>query len=649
MLAISIFIISGVLLYKLLDINNYYLLIVLTLLLGGFSLYVIPNKKQGFSRHRFKTKRGKMLLADQILSQSKDAIITTDFDLNITSWNKGAEYLYGFTETEITGKQILNIIPSNYSQDQLKDIWKELKQKGSWKNVVIQQTKRKETITVLLSISVLKNNHDKITGFIGVCSDITNQIRAEERAEQFSYMIESSNDAMILFDENLIISYWNKGAERLYGYSKEESLNRIFGEFLAKQYTSVLLKETLKKITKRGYWKTEDIHYHKNGHPINVFVSFTPYITNEKNRIYIAVITDITEQKNAEQKLINYNQTLEKEVEEKTAQMREIFDRVDWGFIALDKSGNILFINPKASEIIKQKPSDVLNKNTWMVFDIKEQSAFYQTYLKAVYSQKTEYAEYFSDLLKRWMAAYIFPSKTGVSIYFRDITERKKMQDEIIRINNELRHLTEYQDKAIEEERKRVAGELHDELGQLITSIKLDADWLNRTITEERTEEKQKLKDIIELTSITAKKVRTIAQSLRPSILDDMGLIPAIEWQLVEFKKRSGIDVKFENSIGDMAFPEKISINLFRVLQESLTNIIRHSGATQVHCSIVINNSSLIMSISDNGKGFNKDDKKNTFGLLGMRERIKSIGGKFILKTALGEGTLETFVIPLTP
>ncbi|MBA4196545.1 MAG: hypothetical protein C0459_03225 [Chitinophaga sp.] len=227
-------------------------------------------------------------------------------------------------------------------------------------------------------------------------------------------------------------------------------------------------------------------------------------------------------------------------------------------------------------------------------------------------------------------------------------TERKKMQEDMININAQLRTLSAHQEKIREEERKRVAGELHDELGQLITSIKIDAEWLNKKIGDEEIELKKKTQDIIQLSSETAKKVRHLAQALRPSILDDMGLIPALEWQFHDFKSRTGIEAEFYHSVDGIKLSEEISTHVFRIVQESLTNIIRHSKAKKVICDMTIHNGKLYLFIKDNGVGFNISEKKNTFGLLGIKERIKMVGGTFTINSDLGQGTESSLEIPIS-
>jgi signal transduction histidine kinase len=143
--------------------------------------------------------------------------------------------------------------------------------------------------------------------------------------------------------------------------------------------------------------------------------------------------------------------------------------------------------------------------------------------------------------------------------------------------------------------------------------------------------------------------VRRLATQLRPSILDDLGVVAAMEWQSEEFKKRSEIDTEFKSSISDVQIPAELATGLFRIYQESLTNILRHSNATKVSASLTIQNEQLIFTIQDNGVGFNTGEIniKKTHGLLGMNERTKIMGGIYTISSSPGKGTSVIISVPI--
>ncbi len=223
---------------------------------------------------------------------------------------------------------------------------------------------------------------------------------------------------------------------------------------------------------------------------------------------------------------------------------------------------------------------------------------------------------------------------------------------QVITENNELlRELTFHLQNIREEERASMAREVHDELGQQITCIKMDVSWLLKRIKTDDPQEQEKMKAIPELLDHTSTTVRKIATELRPSILDDFGLIDALEWQGREFEKRSGISVQFSSAVSETTtLGQSINTAIFRIYQESLTNVARHAAATSVAVNISLQDGDkLLLTITDNGKGFDVTGigHKKTLGLLGMKERTTMIGGKYEITSNPGTGTTITVTAPI--
>ncbi|MGE5107875.1 MAG: sensor histidine kinase, partial [Sphingobacteriales bacterium] len=191
--------------------------------------------------------------------------------------------------------------------------------------------------------------------------------------------------------------------------------------------------------------------------------------------------------------------------------------------------------------------------------------------------------------------------------------------------------------------------DIHDELGQQLTVLKMDISWLNKKLTTNDPIIKQKTKELEEMADDTIKTVRRISSELRPSLLDNLGLVAALEWQSREFEKRTGIKTRFAAEAPFIKLPDKIATGLFRIFQESLTNVARHAQATSIHLSLKIENNKILMNINDNGKGFIPGNIKNneTLGILGMRERALILGGKYIIQSEPGEGTMVKVIIPI--
>lgn len=231
---------------------------------------------------------------------------------------------------------------------------------------------------------------------------------------------------------------------------------------------------------------------------------------------------------------------------------------------------------------------------------------------------------------------------------FIDITEKKQAEEELKRANEELHHLSSHLENVREEERINIAREIHDELGQQLTGLKMDIHWLNKRLSDQEIVVRTRLTDALELVNETIVSVNKISSNLRPSILDDLGLIAAIEWQSGEVYKRSQIHVNFVSAIQEVEIPESIKTGMFRIYQEALTNAVRHSNATEINSSLHFEENCITLEVKDNGHGFNKESlHKKTFGLLGIKERTYAMRGKYELKSEPGQGTTIWICVPL--
>ncbi|HLA28981.1 MAG TPA: PAS domain-containing sensor histidine kinase [Syntrophales bacterium] len=235
---------------------------------------------------------------------------------------------------------------------------------------------------------------------------------------------------------------------------------------------------------------------------------------------------------------------------------------------------------------------------------------------------------------------------------WHDITERKRAEEKIKASGEQLRALAGRLQAVREEERTRIAREIHDELGGALTGLKIDFSLLTRAalkIENEtvRTSLLAGMEPMIKVIDATTNTVRRIAMELRPGILDDLGLVAALEWQLKDFEKRNCIRCEFFPPVEDISLDDDLSTALFRIFQEALTNVARHSGATEVRISLREDADSSVLEVEDNGKGIEKEKtmSKKSLGILGMRERALMFGGRFTVTGTSGRGTKVTVEI----
>jgi signal transduction histidine kinase len=201
----------------------------------------------------------------------------------------------------------------------------------------------------------------------------------------------------------------------------------------------------------------------------------------------------------------------------------------------------------------------------------------------------------------------------------------------------------------LEDERTNLSREVHDVLGQQITALKMDMSWLNKKIVGQEENVKERFESMIAMTDEMVKTVREISTRLRPGILDDLGLVAALEWQSTEFEKQTGIKCHFTANGILPELMKSSATGIFRIYQETLTNVARHSAATKVDTSILCNATSLRLDISDNGKGLNtiEMNSKKTLGIIGMKERAAMMNGNLTIESPKKGGTVVSLSVAL--
>lgn len=229
--------------------------------------------------------------------------------------------------------------------------------------------------------------------------------------------------------------------------------------------------------------------------------------------------------------------------------------------------------------------------------------------------------------------------------------ERQRAEDKLRRSLDQLRALTTYLQYVREEERTRIAREVHDELGQALTGLKLDMSWLASRLQKTTPALTDKARTMTAHIDETIQTVRRIATELRPGILDSLGLVAAIEWQANEFQTRTGVPCTVTSTVADTPSEHDFTTVFFRIFQETLTNIMRHAKATRVDVLLKQENGQLVLVVQDNGRGISEDEIAGTrsLGLVGMRERAMLIGGEVSLHGRPGKGTTVTLRVPLPP
>ena len=622
--------------------------------------YPAPEGLAVFATEITERKRAEEALSNlaSIAEQSNDAIIGKSLEGIVTSWNKGAERIYGYAAEEIIGRPVSLLIPPD-QPDELAQILERISRGEGLHYETVRMRKDGQQIHVSLSVSPIKNATGKIIGASTIARNITERKRAEEalRDAERKYRDIYENAVEGIFQIKPVGGYFsaNRALARMLGFNSPEELIRERADPAKVRYVDRGRHEEYVRLLN----KEDAVHnfeyedYRKDGSTIWLSDNVHAVRDNEGTLLYYEGTTqDVTARRLAEQAL--------RESEER---YRELFENAQDAIYVHDLSGRYTSVNRAAEKLVGYSRAEILGKSSTHFFppeqldNIREQLCS-----KLVEQGETSYESELITKDGRRVAIevnshLIFENGVAVAVQgsARDITERKAAERRLKASREQLRALSARLQSAREQEGTRIAREIHDELGSALTSLKWDLEEIDKllsTTLEVSTLAKirEKLHAPLKLTDLAITAVQRIASELRPSVLDDLGLAPAIEWQAQQFQARTGIVCVCDFSMEEVVLTGEQSTAVFRVLQEALTNVLRHAQATRVDIRIKKEDNYFLLSISDNGKGITESEKaeQQSLGILGMRERAHLIGGEIDIKGVAGKGTVVIVRVPIS-
>ncbi|MDE3236054.1 MAG: PAS domain S-box protein [Bacteroidota bacterium] len=467
----------------------------------------------------------------------------------------------------------------------------------------------------------------------------------EQLVRKLSRAVEQSASSIVITNLDGNIEYVNPAFSQLTGYSKEEALGNN-PRILKTGYTSPDSYKNMWELLSHGnVWHGVFCNKKKNGEIYWESATISP-ITDECGKVtnYVAIKENITEMKR-----------LEEELKQQNAKLNTIYKSTPAFICEVDQEGLILSLNRRGLGLPVE---GLLGVNITKIFSESYHTQALEI-LEDVFQHKATrqlqhvpcFYEGETIVLSMVIAPIIQNDKvTAALITGIDTSELERKEKELRQSAYALRSFADHLQQIREEERAGIAKEIHDELGQSLTLLKLDAAWVKKNFDSDREFAFEKLNALIKNIEDTIQTSRNIYNKLNPQMLDTMGLEHSIKWHVANFSKLTGIGVVVDGSIQEDAMPKKMKLGIFRVLQESLTNVLRYAKAKEVHVSLGQDDKSFMMKIEDDGVGFDKT-KVNTFqshGLLGMRERIYALDGVFEINSSEGMGTAIQIEVPLT-
>jgi PAS domain S-box-containing protein len=659
------------------------------------SNFFIAEQLRNFNKNAFEQQFRKEESFVEILNRIPDGLFTFDKDWRISYFNPAAEKITGFYAQDAVGMYCDDVfkITGTGSANDLRQVINEGVDVHNREYEITDISGRK--IPVICSTSAFRNEQGEVMGGLEIFKDITElkvlQEEIAKREKKYRRIFEGSNDMIYTSTLKGSLLDVNQAGVEMLGYPDKDELLKI-GQ-ANRLYKNIQdRKKFIDLINRDGYVKDFEVDFRKfDGSSIHALVSSRRYENPKTGDVeYEGIIKDITRRKNAEEIIQQRNQELSilnsiAVVLNFTMDLDHILmvtlERV-CKVLSVRKGGIFLFDDEENTPIMRagiglpeatQDNSAQIEFKDAMLMEYLvqkrtelEPEAFFPSF-QVCYSAGVEPSRcltcYLITSKRKTIGFFGFESSQSKVLSRQELhllgslgnllgnaIENAKLMETIRNHRYELRRLTEKLFQGQEEERRRIARELHDEAGQSLTAVKLGLDRLEQKVLAENPDLQNDLKDIRKMLVRTSSEIRRLSYKLHPTLLIDLGLEPALNLYFKEIREHSNLEIHF-NMIGfDKRMDRDLETALYRFSQEALTNTLKHSGAETFNCKIIKSYPNLIFTAEDDGVGFdgrieNKD--KRSLGLIGMRERTLLLGGNFQLRGRPGEGVRIRIEIPL--
>lgn len=610
----------------------------------------LEDSQKEFSKELEKQVKIKTAETTNILERITDGFLALDSNFTFTFVNKKAGEMLGHDPAHMIGKNIFTgfgEISSSVFNDACLTAFKN------------QQYVFLENYYLPLNRWLDNDIYPSADGLSVFFKDITFKKRTEsalkESEERYRHLIENIHAGVVVHQPDAAIMLYNQEASRLLGIKSDQKIP-------AAEWYSV--SSDGERLTQEEY---PALHVIRTGEPlINIVAgidrpgkegrtwvlmnAFPEFDDEKKLKQVVLTFVDITDAKRAEEEL--------KRSEHDLNMAQAIAKTGSWEYNLLT---NELKWSKELYRIyeLEDTPPEALYEKYRQRFHPEDLPSLDITLQRAIENKKG-YTYQHRIIVGSGTVKHILGigeiihnehgEVTGLKGTGQDISEMIKAEEKLQNSYKQIKQLVTHLQDIREQERTSMAREIHDELGQQLTGLKMYISSLYKKIAPQEEDIKEKFSSTLELIEDTIKSVRKISMDLRPSMLDDLGLMAALEWQSNEFEKRSGIDSDFINETGNTEIPNRLKTGLFRIYQESLTNVARHADAKKIVSSLKLENNSLVLTITDDGKGFSfkNIESKKTLGLFGMKERTLEMGGRYEIKSEPGMGTTVSVTVPLS-
>ena len=596
-----------------------------------------------------------------------DATLAVDKDNRIIVWNRAIEKMTGIPAVKMLGKggHVETIPFYGEARPHLTDLvfmdneelavrYPKIVREGESlsADVFCNALYNNKGAWVFAKASPLHDQDGRIVGAIESIRDITAHKRAEEALklseERYRLLFNKMIDGFALHDiicdkQGLPSDYRflevNPAFEKLTGLRAADIIGKTVLEVLPNTEPEWIA--TYGRVALTG----GSAYFENYAQELGKYFEVTAF--SPKKGQFACIFTDITARKQAEKELLASRVFI-----------GNIVNTIADPVFVKDANHRFTLVNSALCKLIGRPQEEIVGKSDYDFFPAEQVEVFLEKDRELLETGKenineesitsSESKEVRTIITRK--TRYVDPAgKRFVVGVIRDITDRKKMEEELLTLTIQLRDLSTHLQSIREEESTRISQRIHDDLGQALTALKMDLAWMEKRMPPDLPALTGKVAGMKSLIDSTVRVVQNISMELHPSILDDLGLVPAIEWYTGEFQERSGLVCRVCIDPPDLSPDKDISAAFFRIIQEALTNVARHAEASQVKISLRRQASAFELTISDNGKGIGKEQilSPTSFGLLQIRERALSHGGEARFESAPGKGTTLHVTVPL--
>lgn len=601
-----------------------------------------------------RTHRRSDMLYRSLFQHSNDGLILHREDGTVIDANPKACELLGYTLSEFRELKVHDLHPTNISEIFAGNVQR-LRSKERVYLAIDFKRKDESVFPAEISAGLFDMNGEQFV--IAAVRDVTERVQAQQQLGRERELYETlfqESPGMYVVTRNQagtpIVERCNERFLRTLGWAADEVVGRPLSDFYTPASRESLTSYGYRQALQGVFVDEERELVTRDGRVIATIARAVP-VTDAHGKVIgtRGLFVDITERKRVEEAL-----------RESEGMTRRIIETSPDAVLMVNSDRCIILVNRRAEQIFGYSREEMLGESIDMLVPERYRDAHARHGADFTATPHVRTMSASMELAGRRKDGSTIPLEIGLSpietrdglcviSLVRDISKRKQAEETLRRSHADLRALAARLHHVREEERAKMARDVHDQLGQALTGLKMDLSLLRRHLPKDSTALQEETGSMQAACDATIEMVRNVAQELRPSVLDSHGLAAAIEWEVRQFQERSGIACELDIKAEVAGVDSNRAITVYRILQEALTNVVRHAQATRVQIELEQTNETLVLHVQDDGGGFIEGEEpgSRSLGIVGMRERAIAWGGEVTIGSAPGKGTMVSLRMPL--